>query len=449
MKKFFRGKKMFDEQKLLEDQRLQLIDDFVAKLEKYDTKREMEMRAGGWEFVKTAERTVTFSFGLVNFCRKVYRKGSEWCYPVDEYLALDPYSRFSEEILFQIVEVATGLSFRKGAKTFTKLKNIDITKDVVLKARKFVTKLQKQKKEYDYYRDKEILEKLKVDTLYLEGDGVMIKAFKEKENKVAYADMAHFVVHEGVTKDYGNRKKTVEKHETISMNLEESKDEIIAYIDERYEITPDTLLITNSDMGRGYHAEAFEEIAALFKCKHTHFWDRYHLNLNIKHYFKIICKEHTQGYELKNRLFEAVKNHDISEAQLILDTGESLLTDEEDLEGFQKFSRKLIKNFEYTKPAHLRGFSGAGIGVIEAQHVKITDRMKHRGMYWSLEGAETMAKMIIDSSLGKLRDLFFGDWRKEYEKIKALPSAAAFLKKVHVTSSVKKARNVSRYLNKL
>ncbi|GAB2023680.1 ISLre2 family transposase [Pseudolactococcus yaeyamensis] len=440
---------MFDEQKLLEEQRQKLIDDFVAKLEQYDTKREVEMRAGGWEFVKTAERTVTFSFGLVNFCRKVYRKDAEWCYPVDDYLALEPYSRFSEEILFQIVDVATGLSFRKGAKAFTNLKNIDITKDVVLKARKFVTKLQKQKKEYDYYRDKELLEKLKVDTLYLEGGGVMVKAFKEKENEVAYTDMAHFVVHEGVTKDYGSRKKTVEKHETISLNLDESRDEVVAYIDEHYDITPDTLLITNSDMGRGYHAAAFEDIAALFRCKHEHFWDRYHLNLNIKKFFKTICKVHIRGYELKNRLFEAIKHFDIDEAQLILDTGEALITDDEELEKFQKFSRKLINNFEYTKPAHLRGLSGAGIGVIEAQHVKITDRMKHRGMYWSLDGAETMAKMIIDSSLGKLRELFFGDWRKEYEKIKALPtSAATFLKKSHTTSTVNKGMIISRRIRK-
>lgn len=86
---------------------------------------------------------------------------------------------------------------------------------------------------------------------------------------------------------------------------------------------------------------------------------------------------------------------------------------------------------------------------MEAQHVKITDRMKHRGMYWSLDGAETMAKMIIEKSAGTLRDLFFGDWRQEYAKIKALPtSAAAYLKKSHVASTVNKGTILSKTVSK-
>ena len=32
---------------------------------------------------------------------------------------------------------------------------------------------------------------------------------------------------------------------------------------------------------------------------------------------------------------------------------------------------------------------------MESQHRKITYRMKHRGMYWSLKGAYTMSRLII------------------------------------------------------
>ncbi|OJG47872.1 Uncharacterised protein [Enterococcus gallinarum] len=35
---------------------------------------------------------------------------------------------------------------------------------------------------------------------------------------------------------------------------------------------------------------------------------------------------------------------------------------------------------------------------MESQQSKIANRMKKRGMYWSLDGGKTMSKMIIDTS---------------------------------------------------
>lgn len=57
---------------------------------------------------------------------------------------------------------------------------------------------------------------------------------------------------------------------------------------------------------------------------------------------------------------------------------------------------------------------------MESQHRKITYRMKRRGMYWSLSGANTMAKMIILERSEQFRDLFFGSWRKDFECYKVL-----------------------------
>lgn len=52
---------------------------------------------------------------------------------------------------------------------------------------------------------------------------------------------------------------------------------------------------------------------------------------------------------------------------------------------------------------------------MESQHRKITYRMKHRGMYWSLKGAYTMSRLIILDRINLVDDLFFGNWRKEYQ----------------------------------
>lgn len=62
---------------------------------------------------------------------------------------------------------------------------------------------------------------------------------------------------------------------------------------------------------------------------------------------------------------------------------------------------------------------------MESQHRKITYRMKKRGMYWTVWGAETMSQIIVLSYEDKLRDLFFGSWREDYEKLVELESLSA------------------------
>ena len=62
---------------------------------------------------------------------------------------------------------------------------------------------------------------------------------------------------------------------------------------------------------------------------------------------------------------------------------------------------------------------------MESQHCKIANRMKHRKMKWSIKGAETMARMIIDIGQNKLDDLFFGEWRGGYIKMQLKGFSAA------------------------
>ncbi|BAK58576.1 hypothetical protein J0J34_04735 [Lactococcus garvieae] len=52
--------------------------------------------------------------------------------------------------------------------------------------------------------------------------------------------------------------------------------------------------------------------------------------------------------------------------------------------------------------------------MIEANHKKVTQRMKHRDMYWSL----TMIHIIIMKKKIALGELFNGEWREKYAKYK-------------------------------
>ena len=57
---------------------------------------------------------------------------------------------------------------------------------------------------------------------------------------------------------------------------------------------------------------------------------------------------------------------------------------------------------------------------MESQHRKVTYRMKKRGMYWTVLGAQTMSQMVILNYEDGLRELFFGCWREEYEEMMEL-----------------------------
>lgn len=58
-----------------------------------------------------------------------------------------------------------------------------------------VSKLFDDREEYRYFEENEMIDKIKAQAVYIEGDGVMLKT-QEKER----VDMAHFLVHTGVSK---------------------------------------------------------------------------------------------------------------------------------------------------------------------------------------------------------------------------------------------------------
>lgn len=401
---FSGGFMSFDERQYYQELRENNVAQFLKKIEKLDDELMPQMKLQGWKYRKRSEKTVTFSLGVVRYRRRGYSKDGMWRYPVDEELGIVKYGRYSPELLYQIADYATSMPLRQVSAKFEASAQLYIGKSKVHSTTRKVSKLFEDREEYRYFEETEMIEKIKAQAIYIEGDGVMVKA-QEKERGI---DMAHFLVHTGSERISGNRYQLKDKSEVISNHHAVAVEQLEDLLTNHYEITSDTLLITNSDMGKGYTPYIFKEIASLFQCRHEHFWDAKHLNMKIKERFRKL------PYELEQRLFSAIQLHSKKSTRVILDTAESLIDNEEELGLFNKFKTKLLQNFQYTKPAELRGFSHRGIGVMETQHCKLTYRMKRRGMYWSEEGANTMSKMILAVYNHSLRDLFFGTWREEY-----------------------------------
>lgn len=398
----------FDERGFVEELYRQREYEFLKRVAAYDKQIAPTMRANGYKRVDSSERTVLFTFGAMTFSRSRWRRGTKTRYPVDEWLGLKKYMRCSLELMYHLVRYASEMSYRQVCRMIKLSYHLDITKDTVLKAVKLTGQLFSEKSHYRYFVEEEVSEKIKAPIIYIEGDGVLVKTSiggDEKRN----TDLAHFLVHTG-TKIVHGRTVLLNKHEIIHTDYEVARDELLDYLYNHFEITNQTVLVTNSDNGKGYSRQVFQNIKkALNIRRHEHFWDAHHVKEKITSFFKSYPKI------LKDLMFKAIQTHNRKLLKTVLDTVESLVTDDEEYLVFQKFRKKFLNNFKDTKPAKLRGLSHKGIGIMESQHCKVTFRMKHRGMYWSINGACTMARLILLERIDQLEDLFFGNWRKDYQ----------------------------------
>jgi len=401
----------FDERGFVEELYRQREYEFLKRVAAYDKQIAPTMRANGYKRVDSSERTVLFTFGAMTFSRSRWRRGTKTRYPVDEWLGLKKYMRCSLELMYHLVRYASEMSYRQVCRMIKLSYHLDITKDTVLKAVKLTGQLFSEKSHYRYFVEEEVSEKIKAPVIYIEGDGVLVKTNTggdEKHN----TDLAHFLVHTG-TKIVHGRTVLLNKHEIIHTDYEVARDELLDYLYNHFEITNQTILVTNSDNGKGYTRRVFQNIQKALKIKrHEHFWDAHHVKEKITSFFKSYPKI------LKDLMFKAIQTHNRKLLKTVLDTVESLVTDDEEYLVFQKFRKKFLKNFKDTKPAKLRGLSHKGIGVMESQHCKVTFRMKHRGMYWSIKGACAMARLILLERIDQLENLFFGNWRKDYQYYK-------------------------------
>ena len=383
--------------------------EFLKRVKAYDDRIATNMIQHGYKRVDSSERTVLFTFGEITFSRNRWRRGRETRYPVDEWLGLKPYIRYSPELILHMAKHASKLSYREVCRTIQTAYDLLVTKDAVLKAVKVAGRLFSEREQYRFLLEEEQPQKIQADKIYLEGDGVMVKTTSggdERHN----TDLAHFLVHTGTKKVGKNRYILQNKHEIIHTNYETAREELLDYLYNHFEITDKTLLITNSDNGKGYTKRVFQEIKkALGIKKHEHFWDAYHLNEQVKNFLK------SYPEPLQNLAFKALQTHRKDLLSTVFDTVESLIQSDEEYDRFYAFRQKLFNHFKETKPPKLRGLSSQGIGVMESQHRKVTYRMKHRGMYWSVKGACAMAKMILLERIDQLEELFFGDWRRQYQ----------------------------------
>ncbi|HAP14657.1 MAG TPA: ISLre2 family transposase, partial [Lactococcus sp.] len=94
---------------------------FIKEMRRVDREQGALLEKEGWTYKETAERRVMFTFGEVLLVRRCYTKNGKRRYPVDEYLDLLPYSRYSKGLLYKMASTAVDLTCRKAAAHFKEL----------------------------------------------------------------------------------------------------------------------------------------------------------------------------------------------------------------------------------------------------------------------------------------------------------------------------------------
>ena len=79
------------------------------------------------------------------------------------------------------------------------------------------------------------------------------------------------MAHTGSVAVTGKRRKLENKVEIVSNSYKKAKEQFLDTLYNQFEITSDTVIVTNSDGGHGYSPEVFKDLASSFFVQKIHY----------------------------------------------------------------------------------------------------------------------------------------------------------------------------------
>ncbi|MFD1347551.1 ISLre2 family transposase, partial [Oceanobacillus caeni] len=226
-------------------------------------------------------------------------------------------------------------------------------------------------------------------------------------------EVHHAIIHEGWSK---NGKRISLKNPQVIMTTKPTNDfwkEVQAYTANHYSLE-NTQVVTNSDGGPGYTAERFQEAFSQSSYPVLNQLDSFHISKALNRTFGVKKSEFKEGVQ------KAIKEHELDDFIRWMDTLESTLETDKQLEKAEDFRRYIGGNwdriFDWREKVENPPKDARGMGAMESNQRHISFRMKKRGMHWSLEGSEAMVK-IKQGILNKtLRSVYLRDQRRSVRK---------------------------------
>jgi hypothetical protein len=351
------------------------------------------------------ENTLITLMGEVTYNRRYYRGVKEdgeivYSYLLDQMLGIRGKEKLSENVKESAVETATRLSFRKSAELINKKSAYTLSPQTIWNALQATGDKAKalENRQVERYMSGELDGEKEVSVLFTEKDGVYLSIQGEKKKK----EIKVAKVYEGWEKKTPGSKEHITTNRMYIAGFDEGQSfdvRVNSRIAGIYNTEKIENKIVNAD-GAAWTKEEQEYDASIIQQL-----DPFHIHQAILR--KIGDKK--KAAKIRKGINENRYEDVFLELEGLYDTEQ----DEKAREKVMDLMTYLSQNIEHLPRYTERGLTlptgvtYRGMGTMEgSNHNIICDRMKNRGMSWSIAGAERMAKLLCLKHSNGLESVF-------------------------------------------
>lgn len=400
--------------------------------------------------------TIKTKLGEIPIVRRRYNmiiNGKTKCiYLLDELLEINDYGLYSVGIVEMVTREITKKSYRETAKTISEDTDNTIShtavRNIVLKLGEKIKKLEEEK--IKLYEEGKIEGEKETQYIFCEHDGIYIKKQKTKKHKGKKKfKVKHFkkkkgkkkkngielkiaVIHEGkeprYTNDYKLKNKIIVGTASKAKDLKKIEDTTIGTTYKEHTIKN---VIINGD-GADWTGNIVEGAKEIFQLDMAHIQKKIYMAVSDEEYLKkmqeIVYTEQAKDIFslIYNYKVELETDNKIAELEKVKELEEYLRNNEN---GLQRYQYKL--GYKEEQLDEVKG-ELPSLGTEESQmYCTCRDRMKKNRTSWSVTGAESLLKVIMNKMNGTITEIITNKAEKKIKEELAsrIPEQKAVKKK--------------------
>ena len=402
------------------------------------------------------ETTLKTKLGEIPIARRRYKmviNGKAKCiYLLDELLEINDFGLYSVGIVEMVTREITKKSYRETAKTISEDTDNTIShtavRNIVLKLGEKIKKIEEEK--IKLYEEGKIEGEKEAQYIFCEHDGIYIKKQKSKKHKgKKKIKVKHFkkkkgkkkkngielkiaVIHEGkeprYTNDYKLKNKIIVGTASKAKELKKIEDATIGTTYKEHTIKN---VIINGD-GADWTGNIVEGAKEIFQLDMAHIQKKIYMAVSDEEYLKkmqeIVYTEQAKDIFslIYNYKVELETDNKIAELEKVKELEEYLRNNEN---GLQRYQYKL--GYKEEQLDEVKG-ELPSLGTEESQmYCTCRDRMKKNRTSWSVTGAESLLKVIMNKMNGTITEIITNKAEKKIKEELAsrIPEPKAVKKK--------------------
>ena len=382
--------------------------------------------------------TIKTKMGEIPITRRRYKMvingKSKIIYLLDELLEINDFGLYSQGIVEMVTREIAKKSYRETAKTISEDTDNALShtavRNIVLKLGKKIKEVEKEK--IKLYEEGKIEGSKEAEYVFCEHDGIYIKKQKRKKDKGKKYKERHFkkrenkkrngielkiaVIHEGretrYTNDYKLKNKIIVGTASKAKDLKRIEDAVIGTTYKEYAIKK---VVINGD-GADWTGSIVEGAKEIFQLDMAHIQKKIYMAVSDEEYLKkmqdiVYTKQAKDIFSLiYNYKVELEADNKIEELEKVKELEEYLRNNEEGIERYKNklgYKEEKLKEIKEELPS---------LGSEESHmYCVCRNRMKKNRTSWSLEGAESLLKVIMSKMNGTVEEIIT---KKAERKIK-------------------------------